>query len=413
MLPFHIHHFQDLRHNFIRSLTSSTATMNIHDRLLRPDESILSHLLHVDILAQTLEVCTFRVQFTDSDLLPSCTTLLVRLQTEKDKLNGTISLERLAALQIPTLVPKRLRNGTVKNRGEVELGFSVTKFIEDGITLESVWQELDESTQDAIMNQIVSVIFQLHSLELLEESVRAEVTNLLTHTGASDDLVIPMGNADIGFHRDFLSLLKSLVANVGPKKGMCAVHDTNDGIIVVSQFADLGQVELSGEDLATLSKQLVLCHNDLEPRNIFVRPIAEIGKPERYELLAIIDWEMAGFFPFAYEYTYKDAVLGTSNLSLSWYNLFKRKTAPLVPKDQSTARFISAIDLIYASAERARQRNVGRRTRERWLAYHRLEKSLDVEKGWLLRDGENSVTPMSSEAFEALEQEVLKELGRI
>ena len=31
---------------------------------------------------------------------------------------------------------------------------------------------------------------------------------------------------------------------------------------------------------------------------------------------------MAGFYPFAYEYSIKDTILG-SYLSLSWYSLFK------------------------------------------------------------------------------------------
>lgn len=38
---------------------------------------------------------------------------------------------------------------------------------------------------------------------------------------------------------------------------------------------------------------------------------------QRYKLAAIIDWEMAGFFPFAYERGLKDVILRSSHLSYS------------------------------------------------------------------------------------------------
>jgi hypothetical protein len=65
-------------------------------------------------------------------------------------------------------------------------------------------------------------------------------------------------------------------------------------------------------------------------------------------LAAIVDWEMSGFFPFSYEYVYKDLSLGSSNLYFTWYALFKEHGAPLVPMSplpMSHASFMEAIEL--------------------------------------------------------------------
>ncbi|KAJ2892720.1 hypothetical protein MKZ38_009436 [Zalerion maritima] len=46
--------------------------------------------------------------------------------------------------------------------------------------------------------------------------------------------------------------------------------------------------------ISSTSDCFVLCHNDLGPQNIFI-------KPDTFQIVAIIDWEFAGFFPPYFE----------------------------------------------------------------------------------------------------------------
>lgn len=48
------------------------------------------------------------------------------------------------------------------------------------------------------------------------------------------------------------------------------------------------------EQICTEANSFVLCHNDLGPQNIFVCP-------DTFEIVGIIDWEFAGFFPSYFE----------------------------------------------------------------------------------------------------------------
>ena len=113
-------------------------------------------------------------------------------------------------------------------------------------------------------------------------------------------------------------------------------------------------------DLNDLLHHVVFCHNDLEPRNILVRETSSAeGKSPRYELAAVIDWEMAGFYPFAYEYGLKDTVLGSSNLSFSWYSLFKERTSHLLPRAEYHTKLIKALKMVDESKKRSMTRNVG------------------------------------------------------
>lgn len=46
--------------------------------------------------------------------------------------------------------------------------------------------------------------------------------------------------------------------------------------------------------ISTDSDEFVLCHNDLAPQNIFV-------DPNTFQIVGIIDWEFAGYFPQSFE----------------------------------------------------------------------------------------------------------------
>lgn len=138
--------------------------------------------------------------------------------------------------------------------------------------------------------------------------------------------------------------------------------------MLVLAFKKIGRAEFTHADLDNLRHHAVFCHNDLEPRNILVKKTSPTeDKSPRYELAAIIDWEMAGFYPFTYEYGVKDTVLGFSNLFFSWYSLFKERTSYMLPRAECHIKLIKALRIINKSKKKSMTRNVGIRVQAKWV----------------------------------------------
>jgi hypothetical protein len=150
----------------------------------------------------------------------------------------------------------------------------------------------------------------------------------------------------------------------------------------------------------------------MEPRNILVKQVGDSGSG-KYELVGIIDWEMAGFFPFSYESGLKDTHVGSSSQWFSWYSLYKEYTAKFIPKDESHEKLIKALAIIAASKESTRPKNVGIQVRAKWIKHERLTMSSDVRQGWVREDGAGQLPDSTKKANNKLELEVLKELGYI
>ncbi|KAH6630962.1 hypothetical protein B0J18DRAFT_422727 [Chaetomium sp. MPI-SDFR-AT-0129] len=179
-------------------------------------------------------------------------------------------------------------------------------------------------------------------------------------------------------------------------------------LVLSSMSADIGQVTFRPSDLADLNRHVVFCHNDLEPRNIFVRSVAG-----RCEVAAIIDWEMAGFYPFAYEAGVKDCVLGLSNLSFGWYSLFRERTAHLLPGGECHAKLMQALGIIHDSEKKVMTGNVGMQLQTKWIAREQVSKASDIRRGWMRKEGCKAPQTFTKEDKDKLELEVLKELGYI
>jgi hypothetical protein len=182
---------------------------------------------------------------------------------------------------------------------------------------------------------------------------------------------------------------------------------TDSRLSIQSEYDDIGQIDLSHSDLDELQHCVVFCHNDLERRNILVRKSSS-GK---YKRAVVIDWEMAGFFPFAYEYGVKDTSLGCENLYFSWYTMFKGKASYLLPQTERHTKFIKAVRIIEKS-KKAMSRNVGVRVQAKWIQREKVEESSDIREGWIRKAGEKSQV-FTKENMQELENEVLKELGYI
>jgi hypothetical protein len=126
--------------------------------------------------------------------------------------------------------------------------------------------------------------------------------------------------------------------------------------------------------------QSVLCHLDLEPRNVLVR-----WDNGRWDLAAIVDWESAAWYPFAFEYARKDAMFGTEEVDFQRYELFKERMGRLVPRDKGTEKLAEALWVVNEGNDR-RMGGGGLVRQEGMLGM--VERKLWVAREGGVRDGE-------------------------
>ncbi|KJA26751.1 hypothetical protein HYPSUDRAFT_132318, partial [Hypholoma sublateritium FD-334 SS-4] len=315
--------------------------------------------------------------------------VVVRLEVlgeEGSRFRTIASLQSMAKLAIPDLVPTVERCGKAITDDGRTVEFSVTKFVPNTFTLESVWDDLEDAQQFLIVQEIQGILKKLHSLKLSDSNVATTVEGFLR--GLIDSHDHPSAEK----RTSYLST-DALTGNV-------TIH---------SEYDDIAPVLISFDDLRKLQDSVVLCHQDLEPRNILVRPITLDDGTTHHQIAAIIDWEMAGFFPFSYEYV-------CSNLYPTWYALFKDLGAPLVPMSplpRFHALFMEASELIHRSREKG-ARTVSALFTRMWIEREGIIRQEPAGTGWLKHDGNSPqskrITPAESDE---LVECVLKALGRI
>ncbi|KAK3996573.1 hypothetical protein QBC44DRAFT_231638 [Cladorrhinum sp. PSN332] len=386
------------------------------DRKITPDPKILVGIFPAvpgipkhsyNIISNTFHTCTFRL-YLDSEPKPGFPVdLLIRLEGAGSRLPAVAELQRLAQKQLPELVPATLEVGTVVDEGGRSLDYSITPFLTGATVLEDVWNSLSKANQQTLMDSIVVAIQRLQNFPATAAVVQEILHHDSVDTTPSEHVLV--GGPDAGYHNSIKELLAALISQKAAKLG-CEVVSSGDGIAVQSSHDDGGKVQFTNPDLQDLLDSIVFCHNDLEPRNILVR---ELGDEPNVtcELAAIIDWEMAGFFPFAYEYGLKDTFLGSCNLSFSWYSLFKERASPLLASGAGHKKLIEALAVIGSSNSQAIPRNVGVRFEKKWRERERVRLSPVHAQGWIRRDDAGHVPVFTKEDNEKLEVEVLKELG--
>jgi hypothetical protein len=217
----------------------------------------------------------------------------------------------------------------------------VTTYFTGTTPLDDVWDTLDQTYQLELVDSVILAMNKLQKLDLsnLSQSL-AGTPYILTNDISPQPVKIAIGGPALGYFPDVKKFLGGLLQASNQKSPGCQLLEIDSGITLQSAYEDIGRIDLSHSELDELQHHTVFCHNDLEPRNILVRK-ASSGK---YELAGVIDWEMAGFFPFAYEYGLKDTVLGTSNLSFSWYTMFKNQTSHLLPRAECHTIYQGAPD---------------------------------------------------------------------
>ncbi|KAL2887653.1 Protein kinase-like domain [Ceratocystis lukuohia] len=284
--------------------------------------------------------------------------------------------------------------GTATTEDARQVEYSVSAYCEGTIPLENVWDTLDKTHQLELVDSVVRAMEKLQQVDVhsISPSLPGNA-NLLNST--ANWPAKWMGGPSLGYHPDVKHFLDSLLNTGSRGPPTCKLLELNGGVVVASSYDDIGQVELSRADLEKLQSHAVCCHNDIEPRNILITKLSSTPGNERYELTALVDWEMVGFYPFSYEYSLKDLVLGSSNLSL----------------DECHMRFIKALGIIDRSRKRRMVRNVGVRFQAKWIEREQVTMSPDLRQGWVRKFDTKPPKPFTKDDAEIMEQEVLRELG--
>jgi hypothetical protein len=337
-------------------------------------------------------------------------------------LRSVSALQKIAALAIPHLVPKAGQTGVAQTESGVMVEFSFTSFVPDSVTLESIWDNLADNEQSTIMKEVLSALQMMYGIGADERvlSILQGSEFILDDVRPSDassiHFPIALGGPHIGYAKDGADILNLIVNvhNAAFKIPVSTLRRNPEGysISIASVYDEFGQVNLSMEELA--QQRVVFCHGDLEPRNILVQPSTSPDFLGSYKVAAIIDWEMAGFFPLGYEFVAKDSFLGMSNQSFTWYLLFKQGDFFGANTLDRCRRFMQAVDIVLWSNQKRHLlgRNVGALVREKWLAREQLERLPGNILGWTRKTGA-TVPRYTKEDNEGLVLEVLKELGRI
>lgn len=138
----------------------------------------------------------------------------------------------------------------------------------DGELLQSKWKGLSREQRENVINQLRSIVEQLRSLPTPQPPAVSALNNK------------PCLDGRVAGNRTF-----------GPFRTVAEFHD---------HLIDVSKFYMAEDDLQRIRSQMsdkyriVFTHGDLAPRNIFLK-----GD----KIVALIDWEHAGWYPEYWEYT--------------------------------------------------------------------------------------------------------------
>jgi hypothetical protein len=358
---------------------------------LLPDNAVLSAIFNakpvlVTILTKTFDTCTFRAQFETQPCEDWPMDLIVHMEVLDDEpiLEVVTAISRAANHQFPGLVPETYRCDRAMTADGRDVEYSVSRFLTGTLTLESVWPSLKPEQKESLVDAVVMAVKQVHQMRRTDPVVKKLLAGTpFIHSDGS----VCIGSPRSGYSKDLREFLTHLVdRNQLRRSATSDIVETADGVLIHSSLPELGQVLLTNEDIDTLDKNIVLSHNDIEPRNISVQATTLPNGSTAYELVGIIDCHKAGFFPFAFETAHKDLSLGNENLFLDWYMLFKQKTRDMIPAGGASEKLIKAVRIITKSKCMQQKTSVMAEFRRRWLEKEGLDLSKDVLTGWERRN---------------------------
>ncbi|EJT81172.1 hypothetical protein GGTG_01156 [Gaeumannomyces tritici R3-111a-1] len=385
----------------------------MNDRDVAPDASLLraifpeDSLARISIILQNWDKCVFKAEFSNGQA--PC---VVRLETQKEgsaSMQTVAAMQRLASTQIPNLIPDILATGAATNDKGRSFQFCVVQYVE-GQTLEEVWEEMSEADQRHIVTSLADAIKRLQSVRLSDDTVRARLCGV----GLPPEALL--GGPWTGFLADGPALLEFLtrMQQREAKQPPYEVEPCADpkGTRLRSRFEDLGSITVEDHDMAQWSGESVLCHNDLTPRNLIVRPSSKTGEEggPRYQLAAIIDWEVAGFYPASYQLSLQDTYLSSANRHISLYLLLKQHLKELVPRSPSQIALLHAMEFVYESRQKrmAERGNIPALIRQKFRKELRLARDEDPYTGWICDTREGPAPRLSASDIEKIETDVIK-----
>lgn len=394
------------------------------DRNVSPDSSLLQQIFTasqpntISIFLQNWEKCVFKAELSEGST-DRHSTCVVRLEAEDESLQTFTSIaamQRIAATVIPELVPQTLRTGKAKNAQGRVFEFSVIEFVE-GDLLEDVWQKMSAEEQTSVVAEIVEAVQKLHNIRLSDKGSKEILKNT---PGEEGDKILKglepgaFGGPHTGFLNDGPALLSSFMERQKLKTPFCTIHSTVDSqdIRVQSSFKDLGSILISHSDIDKWPGEARFCHNDLTPRNLIVTPHASTDGKSKYKLAAIIDWELAGFYPASYQLSLQDEYLSAGNRHISFYLLLKEHMEKIVPRSSSQIALWNTMELIFESRYRRLidGNNIPAHIRKRFIELFKLTRNSDPYLGWSRIPQDGPFPECSSADMEKLEDEVIEEV---
>ncbi|GJC86072.1 hypothetical protein ColLi_08910 [Colletotrichum liriopes] len=375
----------------------------------------------VTVLSRIPELNGITLSYFEEDQSPCGlpTHLLIRIEKRRDgnPLLSTAALQRLAHLRLPHVVPKVWGAGHTETEKGTKLSYMLSQFYMDTHTLESVWDDMEMPSRQSLAEQVVSTSLKLQDISLA--SINDEAKQILRDTPFETINVerpIVVGGPAYGYFYDFASFLTAVLS---PGNSKYSIDGKPDGAVAIQMqpVKDVG-FGFAQTDLDLLAHMSVLCHNDLEPRNILIRRTINDENKAAYELVAIIGWQMAGFFPFAFEVGHKDTCLGLQNQSWTWYSLYRQGAGRILRKISPGARsiwskLIRAMVLTDISRKDSNRLNVGNLVQKLWHEREKTEKYSNPETGYVRSGNAGVFEPCTAAGNAELELVALRRLGYI
>jgi serine/threonine protein kinase len=385
------------------------------------DESLLMHIFaknqpsSVSIILQNWDKCVFTAVFPNA-LKNGRHSCVVRLEAQNDKsahFTTVAAMQEIAATCIPGLVPETLQVGSAANEQGREFQFCMMEFV-DGITLEEAWDQMTGEDRRSITTAVVEALSKLHSMRLSDAKVQMILRRAL---GEGSDEVLKkaaIGGPMTGFLDHGRSLLSFIEQRSKLQRPFYIIQPIADpkGLIIKSSFEDLGSITVSDLDMEQWPKEAVFCHNDLTPRNLILRSTENPGGNTSYNLAAIIDWELAGFYPPSYQLSLQDTYLGAGNRHLSFYLLLKERMKDIAPLSPSQVTLLRAMELVFESQQRrlSEGTNIPAHIRKRFREVLRLYRDKHPYVGWKCETEGGSLPEFSQDDAQKLEDNVVAEM---